>query len=288
MGLYFVTTDHLEDGLWFRDDDDYKTGMNYVAVLSFVLGIKVIAFILMSNHVHFLVICNSREEAELFINEYKKKYGKYYRHKYGVGELLRRNAIDIQEITLEEESPERIIAYILMNCVAANICLTADGYPWGSGNCYFKMRKEKGTLLGNLSSRERIRKLHSVAKLPSEWMILDDGYIAPDSYVDVAFVERLYRTPKRMNYFLMNSSKAKKTMANNENKVPSFRDQLVIASIPDLCRSLFGVCSIKELNDNQTMELIKQLKRCFYSDVNQIARVTGLSYSDVAYRLDHY
>lgn len=28
---YLVTTEHLEEALWFRDDGDYATGMNYVA-----------------------------------------------------------------------------------------------------------------------------------------------------------------------------------------------------------------------------------------------------------------
>ena len=29
---YLVSTDHLEEGLWFRDDEDFITGMNYVAI----------------------------------------------------------------------------------------------------------------------------------------------------------------------------------------------------------------------------------------------------------------
>lgn len=288
MGFYFITTEHLEDRIWFKDEEDYKSGMNYVAVISFLLGIKVVAFILMSNHVHFLLICRSRKEAELFINEYKTRYSKYYCNKYGEGELLRRNGVDIQEIDLEGESLERIIAYILMNSVAANICLTASDYPWGSGGVAFSIKQKKGRKLGDMSLREKRRKLHSTAELPSEWIFLDDGYIDPSSYVYEEYVERLFRTPKRMNYFLINSSKAKKTLAENEHMVPSFRDQVVVAAISDLCRSLFGAGNLADLDERQMVELVKQIKRCFYSDVNQIARVTGRSYSEVAGMLDHY
>ena len=33
MEQYFlVTTDHLEDRLWFRDDEDFRVAMNYVAI----------------------------------------------------------------------------------------------------------------------------------------------------------------------------------------------------------------------------------------------------------------
>ena len=36
-GYYLVTTEHLKKGLWFRDNEDYRVGMNYVAIhLSFV------------------------------------------------------------------------------------------------------------------------------------------------------------------------------------------------------------------------------------------------------------
>ena len=53
--IWLVTTDHLEDGLWFRDESDFKVGMNYVAALAADTGVIVLAFILMSNHVHFII-----------------------------------------------------------------------------------------------------------------------------------------------------------------------------------------------------------------------------------------
>ena len=52
---WLVTTEHLKKGLWFRDDEDYRVGMNYVAIASFVYGVMVLAFVLMSNHVHFVL-----------------------------------------------------------------------------------------------------------------------------------------------------------------------------------------------------------------------------------------
>lgn len=288
MGFYFITTEHLGDRLWFREDEDYKVGMNYVALVSYKLGVRVVAFILMSNHVHFLIICRSRKEAEYFINEYKTRYSRYFQNKYGESELLRRNGVDIQEIALGGESLERVIAYITMNSVAANICLSASDYPWGSAGVFFRLKHPGGKTLGHVSARARRLKLHSTEALPADWILLDEGYVDPASYVYAEYVEKLFRTPKRMNYFLYASSRAKKTLAGNEHYVPSFRDQVIVASIPDLCRSLFGVGNMAELNDGEMTELVKQIKRCFYSDVNQIARVTGRSYADVAAMLEHY
>ena len=36
ISFWLVTTEHLEDRIWFRDEDDFKIGMNYVAVHSYV------------------------------------------------------------------------------------------------------------------------------------------------------------------------------------------------------------------------------------------------------------
>ena len=61
---YLVTTDHLTDRLWFRDEEDFRVAMNYVAIAAFITGCKVLAFILMSNHVHFVLMCLRREAEE--------------------------------------------------------------------------------------------------------------------------------------------------------------------------------------------------------------------------------
>ena len=125
---YLVSTDHLEDQIWFRDDADFKVGMNYVALIAAMMGIRILAFVLMSNHVHF-VLEGTREEALAFITEFKRRYSKYVQRKYGIRELLRSNGVDIRPVGLEEESLERAIAYVQMNCVAANICVHPLQYP---------------------------------------------------------------------------------------------------------------------------------------------------------------
>lgn len=121
LDCFLVSTDHLTERLWFRDDEDFKVGMNYVALVSLALGIHVLAFILMSNHIHLVLAC-SEEEALRFITEYKRRYSKYYQKKYSVKEFLRRNGVDIRPVATEEESLERAVAYVQMNSVAANIC----------------------------------------------------------------------------------------------------------------------------------------------------------------------
>ena len=284
-GFYLVTTDHLSDKIWFRDEEDFKAGMNAVPVIALAYSVKVVAFILMSNHVHFLLYC-TREEAEQFISAYKGFYSRYLSCKYGIREMLRDNKHDIQLVIPDGESLERVVAYIQMNCVAANICLSSTDYRWGTGDAFFRTRPAKGVSVNSLSKRARGKLMHSWKELPDSLLIGEDGYILPSSYVDVKLVESLFGTPKRMSFFLRNSSKAKLRLSAENADLPSFRDQVIAAALEDLCHTLFRKGSIKNLSEQQLAELLRQLRFRFSSHAEQLARVCGISYDRVVALLE--
>lgn len=280
--IYFITTDHLEKKIWFRDSEDFIVGMNCVAILAAKMGVAIIAFILMSNHVHFVLAC-TEEEARQFIDSFKKIYSMHFQAKYGGSGFLRRNSVDIQVITYNNESPERVVAYTIMNSVAAKICLTSSGYRWGSGACYFNDNKEKGTPIGTMSTRKQRQILKSHVKVPQDWLLGTDGYILPESYVRIADVENMYGTPSRMQYFLNSSRKARKAL---EKESPAFDDQLLVAGIRSLCISLFNKKSQNELTHSELAEMLRQVRWRFGSDIHQISRVSGIKYEDVSELLD--
>ena len=174
-----------------------------------------------------------------------------------------------------------------MNCVAANISSHPSQYPWGTGNVFFNPSLEGGVCLGDLSGRAIRRIVHShTDSLPKEWMVGRNGYILPQSYVDVKTVETVFRTPKRMNYFLNSSSKARKRSLTAEDNLPAFSDQTIVHALPDLCRSLFSKNHFSQLSSPEQTEFLRQLRFRFSADINQLARVCGLSYSAAAHLLD--
>ena len=284
--LWLITTEHLKAGLWFRDEEDFKVGMNFVAIQAHASRVVVLSFILMSNHVHFILVADSKRDAEAFIDGFKQRYSLYLRRKYGVKEFLRGNDVHIDPISLYDEDPEKAIAYVEMNCVAANICSHPSQYPWGTGRVFFNTGKLAGRPLGTFSKRASKRLLHTdVESLPDDWLVGADGYILPQNYVDVAAVEACFRTPQRMNWFLSNSSKAKRRLEADEN-LPAFRDQVILAAIPDLCQSLFGKRQFSQLMREEQVEFVRQLRFRFSAHVNQIARVCGLTYEHAAQLMD--
>lgn len=284
--VYLVSTAHLEKSLWFKDDDDFKVGMNYVAIQAAECPtVEVLSFALMSNHVHF-VFCGSRERVTVFVNQFKHRYSMHLNHKYGTGSFLRRNKVYIEVLPHADEAIEKGIAYVHMNPVAANICSHPSQYPWGSGNSIFLPTQMKGQCFGTLSVRAKRRMLHTHdTDIPDDWIVSPDGYILPQSFIAVKEVESIFRTPKRMNYFLVTSSKARKRLESDKN-LPAFKDQTILVALPDLCRSIFQKESFLQLSPEEKKELARQLSYRFSADANQIARICGLSYSEAARLLD--
>ena len=246
-------------------------GMNLVAILAVALQVDVLSFILMSNHVHF-VLCCPHGKVKQFMNEYLRRYSQYMNTKYGTKELLRKVHVDIRPISGNDESLEWAIAYVHMNPVAAGICLSATGYPWGSGDTFFKARREKGRRLGTLSERARRRLLHSKEELPSDLLVGEDGYILPESYVKIDLVESVFR----------------RRLESDDKTSPAFRDQVILSAIPDLCNSLFRKSSVNQLTEDEQAELLRQLRFRFSANVNQLGRVTGLSYERVTDLLNRF
>lgn len=285
---YLISTEHLEKMLWFRSEEDFKVGMNYVAIQAAANPkITVLAFVLMSNHVHFVVM-GDIEDVLAFVNQFKTRYSKYIQKKYGIKELLRRNKIHVKAVDPSEfESIQRVIAYVQMNPVAANICSHPVQYPWGTGNTFFNEAVPVAKRLGDYSKHVLGRLLHSECdSLPPDWRITADGYILPECYVDVTTVEKTFRSPNRMNYFYSSSSKARKRIESSEGNLPSFRDQIIMAAVPDLCRALFQKEGFEQLVTAERSELLRQLRFRFSADVRQMARVCGLTYAEAARLLD--
>ena len=281
---FLISTSHLSDRILFRNDDDFKAAMNIVAIAAFMTGITILDFVLMSNHVHF-VVSGDYETAKRFIETFKLLLGKYLKNVRELDAMLRKIDVDIRTITFENEAAERAIAYVQMNPVAANICTHPSQYPWGCGSLLFNGAPFAGTKkLSEYSFRNQRQMLHSRVHLPQNYLLKEEGYVAPVSYVPVHYVESLFRTPKRYDYFIKSSSKAKARLEVRPS--PSFSDQSLSLCVQDLCRSLFRKTSLNELSESELSELFRQIRWRFSADIAQIARVTCTPYDKVANLLD--
>ena len=89
-----------------------------------------------------------------------------------------------------------------------------------------------------------------------------------------------------MSYFLNTSSKARQKLEMGEGALPSFKDQVIISALPDLCQSLFRKDTLYTLIDSEKGELLRQIRYRFSSNIHQLARVTNMEYDNVVRLLD--
>ena len=261
--------------------------MNIVPVVAERTGVAVIVFVLMSNHVHFLLESNTKEWVKAFFDRFKMVYSGYLHKKYGVLRFLRENDVDIQDIPSVGESLERTIAYIQMNPVAANICSHPSGYQWGCGPALFNTIGVNGTAVGALSRRTQYSLFHT--RPPESLLgcsVGEDGYIFPATYIRKGVAEGCFRTPKRYNYFLASSSKVRQKAETEPVLLPSFRDQSLVSMAQDICFSLFGHDPLCPLDPEEERRLVLEMRRRSSADVKQLARILGVPAVKIAGYLD--
>ena len=275
MRFYHVYTKGLEDRLIFRTTDDFVAGMNYVAIVHFKVRVKLLAFVLMSNHVHF-AIGGSEEDVWKFINLYKRLISVYITNKYHDAAFLRRIVTNCDEVSVKDDGLKRLIAYILDNPVNAGVNRVAFAYHWGSATCYFSNKPDKATSISSLSIRAQRHILHSNVMLPDTYLLGPEGYILPHSYVDVQFVENHFGRPKSLEYFLSVSASSRKLRKD----VVMFSDDIIRQAMDELLINKYGVPSFHNLEFDLQVNLIRELRSHFNVSAKQIARLTGFKLKD--------
>ena len=55
MNYYHICTEGSKDSIIFRDDEDYIAAMNYIAISCVERPMNLLAFSVMSNHLHFIL-----------------------------------------------------------------------------------------------------------------------------------------------------------------------------------------------------------------------------------------
>ena len=89
-----------------------------------------------------------------------------------------------------------------------------------------------------------------------------------------------------MQYFLNSSSKARKRLEAEDERLPAFRDQVILGAMPDLLQSLFQKSAFGALTTVEQAETLRQVRFRFSAGMHQAARVCGISYADAARLLD--
>lgn len=135
LGIYHVIIRGINKQCIFEDDEDYRKYLEILRKYQPVCGYKLLAYCLMSNHVHLLIKPGSMDLAHIF-QHIGPSFVRWYNVKYQrVGHLFQSRYIskpvdDINYILT-------VIRYIHQNPVKAKICTTPQQYSFSSFKKYF-------------------------------------------------------------------------------------------------------------------------------------------------------
>ena len=269
----------------FHDEADFRAGMNRINSVLQGYDIKILAFVLMDTHFHF-VLYGEFDSCNQFVHEYVRRTSMYLTRRYSDRNTLK--GLQISHQVIEDDRYLRTaICYVIKNPYNAGLPYNPWDYPWSSGSLYFRhpgfwtsprWMSGSDTCLVNRDDKRLHIKSHNISQ---DDIPLIDGLVEPKLYVSVDIVEKVFRTHRSYNYFL------NITKDVDVESVGGFVAHLTIPLIElrslrkQLSEELFGTPNLRELDMGQRVRLAKMLKARYKSSPKQIAKACGLVYDEV-------
>lgn len=279
-GYFHVCTDGRKLPWMFQDDDDFIAGINRIGLCYLKTGVNIIAYVLMDNHVHF-VMYGTMLQCKLFINTYKRLTGIWILNKYGIGDYLRLLPTEIIRIE-NEESLLNTIAYLDRNPLMAGYKYMHGEYPWGSSRYAFKdistltLSKDGFKPISTLTRRRQRELLNSKVLFPDEWLINDSGMICPLSFLNIKKLESFYKSPMRYSYFLAKKLEGVVEQELEHSQKLFMPDKELRPIVNELVRTNFGNKELQQLDVNERIFIAKRLRHNYASTIKQISRMIHL------------
>ena len=280
LGYYHVCTDGNAIAWMFQDDEDFIAGVNRVGLCVLMTCVEVVAFILMDNHVHF-VLYGSAVKCKAFINMYKRLTGRWISNKYGLSDYLRLLPAEMIRIA-DEEALMNTIAYIDRNSIVAGYKCMPCEYPWGTARYMFRDKSDaavKDVVCARIASMPIVQQravLKTRISVPGDWLICQNGMILPSSFMDLGHVERIFKTPARYSYFLAKKLEGTVEMQMNESRRTFMTDKELREVTKQISRKLYGVDDVRSLDVKSRMAIARKLRYDYASTVKQISRMLYL------------
>lgn len=128
--VHIVQRVHCREPVFF-DRQDYVTYLYWVKESARKYSVSVHAFVLMANHVHFLITPNDTNAPSLFMQYIGRRYVPYINHKYGRSGSLWEGRYKAS-LVQEEGYFLKVMKYIELNPVRACMVGSPNLYRWSS------------------------------------------------------------------------------------------------------------------------------------------------------------
>lgn len=277
--FYHVSTEGLEQVTLLKDEEDYRIAWNYLALVAWRTGVDIVAFVLMSNHIHTLLACRDIIKAQKAIKLFKQLLSTYLRNKYGVSHILH-NTSDSISLIDSIKYLRNCIAYIFRNPISARICVKPEEYKWSSYHSCLKPvpTSENARKISDLKYRERRQVMHTSRDMSKCPLCVDDrGYVTLDSFVRNDIVSNAFlNSGKVLMYHLGSCNDAKTEYELIYKPMMQATDNDMYDAVSKLVAMRFRNKAISDLTTAEKCSILKSLFFNHKTTVHQISRIIGL------------
>lgn len=280
--FFHICTDGTHNGIVHFDDVDYIQATNIMAITAFKEGVGVLCYCHMSTHSHFVVYCETFEQAENFGEEFKRNYSRHVALRHGERKVYH----GVDSTPKEIHDPfylKNCISYSLLNPVAARLVKRPEDYHWSSFEAYFNNAPEDGKDISECSIRyvrDHLRTRLDIRN--SDFRIDKDGYLTLRSVVNYRFVERLFRS--RTDFFRSLAITSSNYASEEERYVTGnfhYSDTELMAECLNSARNLYEKDSLQLLTKPEKIKVIRLVQRKTKASDKQLARLLRLSRAEI-------
>ncbi|MCG6552430.1 MAG: transposase [Candidatus Magnetominusculus sp. LBB02] len=122
----------------FEDDDDYSVYMRWLDTYSKKFSLRIWAYCLMTNHVHFIAVPQQNDSMSKTLNTLHMRYSQFFNKRRGLTGHLWQGRF--YSTVLDERHLYAGIRYVENNPVRAGIVHKAEDYRWSSTQDHLNMR----------------------------------------------------------------------------------------------------------------------------------------------------
>ena len=281
---FHISTPGL-DRLVFKTGPDLTTASNFIIIQARRVGVRVVAFIVMNNHLHVLILAPSYEMAMRYAKVLKQTLSHHLSvsHK---DENVRNSFLktDVKPLLIQDDHHLRnTICYIPRNSLDTGI--PVEEYKWSSYRAYFRNGNIPTTSMrvGDLPKRVVRRLLRTDMDLSATgWYVDPDGMLEPASTCDWRYAESAFYNDLPFYMRVMGTvNDAEMELVNVTNRHRMLSDKDFMPIVAKRSQELFSTPPSSLLKE-QKYRLLKILYYSYCTTIPQLSRCLSLPKPEVS------
>ena len=279
---FHLSLEGLEKAIICRDEEDYDILVKYVFLCALRKNVIVATYVVVSNHLHAILLAEDDIVAGDYGNEVRRRYAMWFSRKYRERILYHDKCVDVRLLDTYWYI-RNAIAYVFRN--ALDNGKSIDSYPWSGYRAVFCNGQSKGWTrpVSSLTKREKESFFHTNEDISATgWKIDINGRLEPASACDWEYIESAFDNSQAFLFKIIgevNVSQMQQELVDG----PRVRmlDSEFFKMISSLSERWFSK-PVAQLSLTEKMRLIPYVSRTSKTSIPQLARGFGLDREKIA------